>query len=328
MSKKETIRSYFTLLRDRYLQEVLVIPSTILVIIIDAVNRNSFGWLDGIAVFLLTAYLLYVLYDTQNSVVAITINLESSYSLCLGKSEIEYADSLRKQKDILQQKKINLTKVFSHYRIIDFDWQFHENSLTLPTEWVVNIQHINEHFFRYALRIPTKTKLHLFLITPCPIAIGLGYTIGKYRPWIVYQYDSSTYNQIGPVTLNSENRERYKHINIVDNRANQGSVVVNISLISKPSTQLPSISEHVVEITAKKSRFSVSDFAPIASEIIDYLNNLLGQGKIIHLFPGLPIAMGFLIGKELNDQANLQIYNLNRANDNWECVVNLHELSA
>lgn len=327
MSKKEVIKSYFTLLRDRYLQEVLVIPSTILVIVIDALNRKSFGWLDGIAIFLLVAYLLYILYDTQNSVVAVTINLESGYSLCLGKTEFEYVDSLRKQKDVLQQKKINLTKVFSHYRIIDFDWQFHENSVTLPTEWSETIQHINEHFLRYALRIPTKTKLHLFLISPCPIAIGLGYTIGKHRPWIVYHYESSTYSQIETITFNSGNRERYKYINIVESSANQEEVLVNISLISKPSTQLPLLSKHVIEITAKKSRIQVSEFATIVGEITDYLNGLLSQGKTIHLFPGLPIAMGFLIGKEFIDEANLKIYNLNRATNKWECVVNLHELS-
>jgi len=94
MTKREVVNSFLSLLRDKYLQEVLVIPSTILVIIIDSAGRNSFGWLDALAISLLVAYLIYVIYDTRTSAIAITINLESGYSLCLGKSELEYADNL------------------------------------------------------------------------------------------------------------------------------------------------------------------------------------------------------------------------------------------
>jgi hypothetical protein len=329
VSKKEVVKSFFALLRDKYLQEILVIPSTILVIVIDSVNRNSFGLLDGIAILLLVAYLIYVLYDTQTSAIAITINLETGYSLCLGKSELEFADNLRKQKDVLHRKKINLSKVFSHYRVIDFDWQFHESSIAQPVEWKENISNINEHFLRYALRIPTETKLHLFLLSPCPIAIGLGFTIGKHRPWVVYHYDfpTSSYNAIEPIKLDSVNKDKYQHININETGSSQEKVMVVVSIIPKSSIPLPHLSERIIEITAKDPKPQTSDFASIASEIIDYLNEIHMQVKSVHLFPGMPIAMGFVVGKELNDQANIHIYNPNRTTNKWERVLSLHDLA-
>jgi hypothetical protein len=329
MSKKEVEKSFIGLLRDKYLQEMFVIPASIIALVIDSVSRKSFGWLDGVAITLLVAYLIYALYDTRASVMAITINLESSYSLCLGKTELEFEDNLRKQKDVLHQKKINLAKVFSHYSVLDFDWQLHESSMTQPAEWKKSISKINEHFLRYALRIPTQTRLHLFLLSPCPIAIGLGFTIGKHRPWIVYHYDfqSSSYDAIEPIKPNFVSKDKYQHINIIESGSQLKKVMVVISIIRKSDIPLPRISDRVVEITTKNSKPETSDFAPIVSEIVDYLNALLNQGVSVCLFPGMPIAMGFVMGKELSDQANIQIYNPNRTTQKWEQVLDLRDLA-
>lgn len=236
---------------------------------------------------------------------------------------------MRKQKEVLLHKKINLAKVFSHYRVIDFDWQFHESSVVQPITWAMSISDINQHFLRYALRIPATTKLHLFLLSPCPVAIGLGYTIGKLRPWIVYHYDSQTssYCAIGPIQIDSISRLEYQYIDVAKSGSPQGEITVVISIIPRSSLPLPHLSGYVVEISAKKPTLQPSDFAPIASEIVDCLNNLLKQGRSVFLFPGMPIAMGFAVGKELNDHANVQIYNPNRITNKWEQVLSLRDLT-
>lgn len=327
MSKpmKELIISYLRLLRKNHLSELLVVPASLITIIIDAVKSGRFISLDLIAILLLSIYLLFVLFDNYSLTKSTTKNVNSGYTIFLGKSMDLFNDSIRRQILTLTNQKVNLKKVNEYFKIIDKDWQFYDPDESRPDEWENKINRIYDHFFTYTQRLPVEAQFHLFVATPVPIALALGFTIGKYRNWIIYQYIKPDYHRI----YSNENKTKdtssssFTYVNLTENNlSNTSDITVVLSFIQKSDIEIPKMNNQLVEITPKTPTIlnEISKINLVAKEIQQIMEEKLHDGKRIHLFPGVPTPIAFLIGRSLQENAPISVYNPNRNTKKWERV--------
>ncbi len=323
---KDFIVSYFRLLKQNYLSEVLVVPASLITIIIDVVKSGRLISLDLVAISLLGSYLLFVLFDNYSLAKSTTQNVNSGYSICLDKKEKFFNDSLRLQIKTLTGQKVNLKKVNAYFRIIDSDWQFYDSDESLPTEWNKTINRIYDHFFAYTQRLPVEAQFHLFAVTPVPIALALGFTIGKYREWIVYQYTKPYYHKVSATDkkhAEHASSSSFTYINVTQETAQRNQeITVVLSFIPKSDIEIPRMNNRLVEITLKTpATLNESSMVPlVANEIQKVIDENLRDGKRVHLFPGVPISLAFLIGRSIHENAPISVYNPNRNTKEWECV--------
>lgn len=324
------ILSFAKLLWSDYREELIVFPVTIITVVTSTLGNRTFGWLDGLAILLLVGYLIYIFFDTYRSNVATAINVNSGYSICLGKPIDFFDDSVRKQISTLKDRQINLTRIERHFRVIDIDWQYYDQGVVQPLSWANSINEISRHFFRYTRRLPINTKLHLFLIVPATAAMGIGYVIGKHRRWNLYEYSRSVYTpvQLSNNTTKSGGRAEFQYIS-VEGDVKSDEVAFVLSFVSLPNIAIPENPQDIVEIRPKtKQKFiPVEEFPYISQEISDVIHEYIQRGKKIKMYPGLPVALSFMVGSQIDEHATISVHNLNRETG-WERVFDLHTLEA
>lgn len=329
----EFLVQYFRNLKKAYL-EILVVLATLFTVMFDTLRSESYRGLNIVAFSLLTIYIIMVFGSNYKLTKSITDNVNSVFSICLGKTKEVFKDRLRQQVSILKVNKINLKRLFEHFNILDIDWQCHLSEEIIPLKWETEVYRVYDRFFLYAQHLPEKTQFHLFLITPIPIALALGFSIGKYRDWIVYHFFNSDHTQIpsdDKMAAINMPKSSFDYINVTEQKSqghsNEKTVV--LSFIQKSDIEIPKMNNQYIEITSKESvnlnEGSVA--AKVVAEIQQVLKDKLRDGKRIHLFPGIPSALAFLIGRYFQEFAPVSVYNPNRETKQWECVFSLDELS-
>ncbi|WP_339133457.1 MAG: SAVED domain-containing protein [Candidatus Electrothrix sp. GW3-4] len=311
--------------------EVIVIfPVTVLTIITNSINNNRFIWLDYASITLLVSYLLYVIIDTMKIVYITIYNVSSGYSICLGKKSNYFKDSVRKQRNVLKRNKVDLFLIEKEFKIIDIDWQYYDEPIRETKSWQDSVENISDHFFRYAKRIPIETKLHLFTIAQPAVLIGVGYAIGKERDWVVYHYCDSTSSYVmAPNLKGTQSRSSVKKIKFNEKIINEyGDITVILSFTSASRIPFPDITNNKVEVFPKgrNKYIEIEDMSQISYEINEVLTRYTMEGRTIHLFPGLPCTLAFILGKLLHENSNIIIYNPNDTEPVWERVIDIQNL--
>lgn len=230
----------------------------------------------------------------------------------------------------MKKNNVDLLTVEKNFKIIHIDWQYHDESFKNTKDWQSSIEEISAHFFRYAQRIPIETKLHLFTIAPPVVLIGVGYAIGKERGWNIYHYCASTSTYIGVSNWNeSQARGAIKKIKFYEKITNENDdITVILSFTRASSVPFPNITNNKVEVFPRigSKNIEIDDMYQISYEINEVLAKYTVEGRTIHLFPGIPCTLAFMLGKLLHENSNIMIYNPNDKELVWEPVIDIQDM--
>lgn len=320
---------FFKLLWEYHRESSVDFLVAALLIVASSVSKQKLFWLEAVAILILAGYLIYVFVDTFRAYRVTSRDVYSGYSICLDKPVDSYQDAIRNQVATLKSGNSNWSVVTKHFRILDIDWQYYDGSKSPPKSWQNNIADISRHFFRYARLLPRHTSLHIFLMAPPAIALGIGHTIGRNRNWNVYQYLPTNDSYTLLPKYNNQNAENFEYISVENSsRDDEIDVTIVLSFTYLPKESLLALGENLILVSymLPEPRIQPEYFYGVAEEIAMVINRQLKQGKKVHLYPGLPSTLAFILGSRIDESSPVSIHNRNHDDGRWETVFSLNQL--
>jgi len=320
---------FFKLLWEYHRESSVDFLVAALLIVASSISKQELFWLEVVAIVILAGYLVYVLADTFRAYRATSKDVYSGYSICLDRPVDSYQDAIRNQVATLKLGNPNWSVVTKHFRILDIDWQYYDGSKSPPKTWQNNIADISRHFFRYARLLPRNTSLHIFLLSPAAIALGIGHTIGRNRNWNVYQYLQTDDSYTLLPKYNDHNAGNFEYIDVENsNLEEETEVTIVLSFTYLPKESLLALGEDLILVNYKfpETHIQPEHFYGVAEETAMVINRQLKQGKKVHLYPGLPSTLAFILGSRIDEHAPVSIHNRNYDDGKWENVFSLNQL--
>ena len=322
---------FFKLLWEYHREAFVNFFVAVLLILASAMSNRQLSWLETLAIAILSVYLLYVLIDTYRAYKATSINIHSGYSICLDQPVNSYQDAIRNQVTVLKSGNTNWSVVTKYFRILDIDWQYYDGTKSPPTSWQNNIADISRHFFRYARLLPRHTSLHIFLMAPPIMALGIGHTIGRNRNWNVYQYVSADDSYILLPKVKNYDREELTFVTVEDScKVDCSEVTVILAFTPLPKENFAGLGENqfVVKYNFQEHRIQPEHFYRVAEEISFVIDNQVSLGRRVRLYPGLPNTLSFILGSRIQEDSPVSIHNRNYESGKWELVFQLDQLKS
>lgn len=263
------------------------------------------------------------------------------FSVCLGLSHDFFESAIRQQEQKLEISGIAWNEIKESFKIHQIDWTyFDDKRLSVSAiDWNNKVADIIRNFNKLTNRVPTQPIFHFFFANPAPIAFALGAHIGRRRPIAVYQYVGNVKEPYSLV-FTSENLSsdegyhifskrvsNYKYIKYNSSRVNEAmgcdEVLLTLDFtghdLPKPYPINKSIGEVTyAELSESKGNIPLSyKWIELAQEIASLIFSYIDKNRKVHLLPGIPSSLAFLVGTIVGSVPNILIYHYNRDTNSY-----------
>ena len=273
------------------------------------------------------------------------------YSMCLAQTNEWYRNALRQQEDKLTKMGIPWESIKRSFRIHRLDWSFFDGKKLSnePEKWLAMARRIDNHFSAFADRVDVQPIYHVFLVSPAPLALALGALAGRRVPYVVYQHAGSVRDPYAEVCnmadVTSEDgyhllNQRIPdptlvHVDLQPNtevEINVGDSVLMVwdftgHKLPQPYPECdPAV---VVSLSLKGSEGHIPlslNWMNLAREISSVAFKYLDKGAIVHVLPGVPSALAFIIGSIIGTTNSLYVYYYNKTKNSYHETFSLHQL--
>ncbi|HKQ25788.1 MAG TPA: SAVED domain-containing protein [Burkholderiales bacterium] len=214
------------------------------------------------------------------------------------------------------------------------DWAFlDEHRLGLHSSaWVDKAREVCRHFDHLTNRIPIQPVYHVFLATPGTFALALGAKFGRRIPVVVYQHAGMVRDPYVPVFdtenigshdgyhLLNQRISEYKRIEIerlqpqTDSSSGKALVILDFTghELRKPYPDCGADDVILVRLCTSHGHIPLdADWVSIAHEIASLLYSQLDRDKQVHLLPGIPASLAFVLGTVLGTTHGVWLYHFN-----------------
>ena len=340
---------FLTLAQENLLQLFLVLASTAS-IIAQAVGSPSFSWWFLAAIAFLAAYFCVHLSRVTRLASQTYEAVPLPYSVCLAQSQDWHATAMREQVQTLEKAKIAWSDIHRTHRIDRSDWAYvsHDRLNLSSSSWRIQIADVVNHFDRLTKRVPIQPVFHFFFAVPAPIAFVLGGKIGRRKPMKVYQHAGMVRNPYA-VVFSSENIDPEEGYHLLNRRVDSYNLIEFSSEPSEPKFDRDSPVLIVLDLTGhdlprpypehegkeiiytslrnSKGHIPLSEgWIDLAREIASLIFSFVDNDRAVHLLPGIPSALAFIVGTIVGLVPNVTLYHYNRHEQAYAQGLVLHKL--
>lgn len=292
----------------------------------------------------LVLYLFYILYDAWLSTSALKGVVEVPYSMVTDKP-IEEAEILfGNHAQVLVDQGIALPRIFDRFLIAGSDWHYFNQNRLASDKWAELIRDLRAHFIRLSKRVTSPARYHLFFVTPPGIALGLGAVLGRDIRAKAYQYfgPERFVPVFDPEAANPRESYHglqgasvsYTEIERTDvGEASAPDVAILLQFVSHPLSQPVTTdgTQFLRTLAIKHVKYqghlpASLNWTLLAAEIASCVLREVSAGKRVHLFVGLPAALGFAVGHFLGDHNAILIYHYDKKSTSYHCAFSLNQL--
>lgn len=336
------------LIKEKFLNLCLVLASGTS-LVIERATKHTDGALYLVALVFLGTYVAVQLYLVTRLANQTFRAVPLPYSVCLGQSNDWFEVALRQQEQTLQEARIVWGDIQRTYRIHRIDWTyFKSRRIGLSAkEWQYQVGDIVKHFDTLTNRVPLQPTYHFFFAAPAPITLALGATIGRRAPSTVYQHAGNVHNPYVPIFSTEEisPSEGYHQLNkrIVDyqlidvarldeaHRTSDGRVVLVLDFtgheLPKPYPLVEAATTEYVTLKQAKGHIPLTEnWIDIAHEIASAVFAHVDDDREVHLVPGIPSSLAFVVGTIIAAIPGVVVYHYNRHDEAYTEGLRLNAL--
>ena len=346
---------FFVLIRENILGLCLVLASAAS-LLVQGIAASSFNWWYLVPIAFLGAYLWVHLFSVTRLARQTYETVPLPYSICLAQSQDWHRGAIRQQEQTLEGAKIAWTAIQRTHLIHQSDWTyFDEHRLDLTSScWRDRIADIIRHFDRLTNRVPIRPVYHFFFAAPAPITFALGALIGRRMPMQVYQHAGIVKDPYA-VVFSSENLDQTEGYHLLNKRVKEYKLIkfgpdTNDDIPSKPTKpnddipaliildftghELPcpypqAAGKELVYAHLKGTRGHIplsENWIDIAQEITSLIFSYVDKDRSVHLLPGIPASLAFIVGTIVGTIPGVTLYHYNRHDGKYTEGIVLHEL--
>lgn len=328
------LKHFLGVLLKENLLGFLLVSATTLSLAIQAYSQTPFEWIRLLPIGFTVAYLAVHLRTVTRLARQTFHAVPVPYSVCLGQTHDWFESALRQQ----EQKLISLGLAWSDiqrtYRLQRMDWAFFdERRLGLQSKaWIERAREVCRHFDHLTNRIPIQPVYHVFLAAPGTFALALGAKFGRRIPVVVYQhagmvkdpyvsvFDTENIGSHDGYHLLNQRISEYKRIEVEqlqpqkDGPTSKALVVLDFTghELRKPYPDCGA--DEVIRVRLRASHGHIpldGQWVSIVHEIASLLYAQLDQDKQVHLLPGIPASLAFMLGTVLGTTHGVWLYHFN-----------------
>lgn len=339
-----------TLAKEEPLGFLLVVATTAS-LVVDAVIRPSFEVIRLLPVAFLGVYLWVHLKNVWRLARQTYESVPIPYSICLAQTNEWYRSALRQQEDKLRKLGVPWEGIKRSFRLHRLDWSFFdETRLTdKPEHWLDTANRVHSHFGGLADRVELQTIYHIFLVTPAPIALAVGARAGRRIPYVLYQHAGSVrdpYTEVCNMAeiaseegyhLLNERVSTFEMINVGQEPQHDAEVGVGDKVLMvwnftghklpKPYPDCGAVLTVNLSLKGMEGHIPLGkSWMSLAREIASATFKYLDQGAEVHVLPGIPSTLAFMVGSILGTTNSLHIHYYNKAINGYHRTFSLDEL--
>jgi hypothetical protein len=346
------LKHYFSLLFREEIDKLLIVLASLSSLVVAlALSTGRPNWLQLLPVGLLSSYVVIRLVQNFKLARATYPHALVPFSVCLAKSREWYANAIREQEACLLSQGFPWNNIQKLYKIHLNDWTFHQEKHLglISAEWVATVRGISEHFWRLSNRADRQPVYHLFFVAPTTVSIGMGATFGRTIPFVTYQHTGvakkpytvlastlnlSTWDSWHMLTERVQEFELIQTTGIPPSAADVSdrNVIVVLDFLGHtlPPGYLECQAVSVVEARLKDRTGHIpidTDWLKLAQEISSVILRLLDRHARVHLYPGVPAALGFIVGAIVGSHDRVQVYHYNRSDHQYVSAFSLGDFA-
>jgi len=342
-------KHFFGLLLKENLLGFLLVTATTVSLAIQAYLQSPFEWIRVLPIAFTVAYLGVHLRNVTRLAKQTYYAVPVPYCVCLGQTHDWFEAALRQQEQKLTRLGLAWPDIQRTYRLHRMDWAFFdEHRLGLEAHaWIEKVREVSRHFEHLTNRIPSQPVYHVFLAAPGTLALALGAKIGRRIPVVVYQhagmvkdpyvsvFDTENIGSRDGYHLLNQRIPEYKRIEIqtiegdIGSQTNRTLIILDLTghELRKP---YPACGAHeIIRVRLRASHGHIpldGDWVSIAHEIASLLFAQLDQDREVHLLPGIPASLAFVLGTVLGATHGISLYHFNLHDGAYTEPFALHEL--
>lgn len=335
---------FFVLIRENILGLCLVLAS-VASLLVQGITASPSNWWYLVPIAFLGAYLCVHLFSVTRLARQTYETVPLPYSICLAQSHDWHRGAIRQQEQTLEGAKIAWTAIQRTHLIHQSDWTyFDEHRLDLTSScWRDQIADIIRHFDRLTNRVPIRPVYHFFFAAPAPITFALGARIGRRMPMQVYQHAGIVKDPYA-VVFSSENIDQTEGYHLLNKRVDDYKL---IEVDSEPNDDSPALiildftghelprpypqdaDKELVSARLKGTRGHIplsENWIDLAQEIASLIFSYVDKDRSVHLLPGIPASLAFIVGTIVGTISGVTLYHYNRHDGAYTEGIVLHEL--
>ena len=343
------IKHFLTVLLKENLLGFLLVCVTMVTVTIQAYTTAPF---EAIRLLPIAFPFIYAVVHLRNTgrLAKQTYNaVPVPYSVCLGQTHEWFESALRQQEQKLTSLRLAWADIQRTFHIHRMDWAyFDEHRLSLDGgRWNEKVREINRHFDHLTNRIPIQPVYHVFLAVPGTLAFAMGAKFGRRIPVVVYQHAGMVRDPYVAVfdTENIGNKDGY---HLLNQRVTEYSRL-EIETIQSPVKQIAKTVLLVLDFTGHELRKPYPDcganqtihvrlkgsrghipldgnWVEIAHEVASLVFQYLDSDHEVHILPGIPAALAFVLGTIVGTTPGIRIYHFNVHDSAYTSSMALHEI--
>ena len=328
----------------------LLVVATTAGLLVDAVLRPTMEVLRLVPAALVALYIIVHLRRVWRLARETHGFVPIPYSICLAQTNEWYRNALRQQEDRIRRAGVPWDSVKRTFQVHRLDWTFFDDSRLAghADQWLELARRVDRHFGALADRIEGLTVYHIFLATPAPIALAVGARAGRRVPYVLYQHAGGVkepYAQICDMA-NATSEEGYHFLNeriaepellsvVEEDGPSETKVGDQILMVweftghqlPKPYPDCSSVNTVVVSLKDTSGHIPLSsDWMAIARELASVAFRYLDKGAVVHVLPGVPSTLAFMVGSILGTTNALHVYYYNKFINGYHRTFALSEL--
>jgi len=340
---------FLVLIRDNILGLCLVLASATSLIIQGIASRLLDWWYAFPLAFML-AYVFIHIRSVSRLARQTYHAVPLPYSVCLAQSHDWYEAAIRQQEQTLHAAGIAWDDIQRSHRIHRIDWTyFNERRLDLSAvTWKETIKDIVRHFDHLTNRIPIQPVYHFFFAVPGSLAFALGTQIGRRLPMNVYQH-AGMVNDPYAVVFSSEKVSRDDGYHLLNKRILDYQLI-DFHAVASPPKDNPSGQVQIVldftghdlprpypnvgvdktvcaQLKGEKGHIPLrGNWIGLAHEIASLIFSFVDDDQDVHLIPGIPSSLAFIVGTIVGAIPRVTLYHYNKQDSAYTQGFKLNEL--
>ena len=339
------LRHWFSVLVRENILELCLVLASAAGLLVQGIASGPVNWWYLLPIAFIGAYLWVHLSSVTRLARQTYETVPLPYSVCLAQSHDWYTAAIRQQEQTLEGAKIAWTDIQRTHRIHQSDWTyFNEHRLDLTAScWRDRIAEIVRHFDRLTNRVPIQPVYHFFFASPAPVTFALGARIGRRMPMKVYQHAGMVKDPYA-VVFSSENIAQNEGYHLLNKRVDDYDL---IEVESEPNGDKPALiildftghelprpypenaDKELVYTRLKGVRGHISlneNWIDLAQEIASLIFSYVDKDRPVHLLPGIPSSLAFIVGTIVGVIPGVTLYHYNRHDGAYTEGIVLHEL--
>jgi hypothetical protein len=305
------------------------------------ISQGISPW-GGSVIIVLLVYLLFILRDARKNADAVFGLVEAPYSIITDKS-VEEADLLcDNHARALTDQGFPLSRVCERFLISRTDWRYYNPDRLVEEGWRELVQEIRDHFIRLSRRVTAQARFHLFFVTSPTVVLAFGATLGRDIRARAYQYfgpdgfvpvfdpeaagSSESYHRLQELVT------EYHEIKVEPSGdSDSKDVAVVLQFVGHPLSAVDSVFDGKVSVLSVSHVRYYGNLPPthnwmnVARELASLVLREVSNGKVVHLFFGLPTGLSFALGHLLGDHNPIRVYHYDKELDKYRFVFALNQ---